>query len=170
MPGTGQPLRLGPFTGGMNTLSDPSAIADSELVDSNNLELDIDGSLICRPPIQEVLNNAGFAERILLIGVALLGGNIYVIGTNSGGVYRWTSNTWTLITNTFTATCMVQYADKIWLIAKPGSANPGGSWDGTVFTAVAAIPKGSAAVVHKERLYVVPGVTTAANSSRLTFS
>lgn len=169
MPG-GQPLRLGPFTGGINTLSDPSAIADSELVDCNNFELDIDGSLLCRPPIQHVLNNAGFAERIVLIGVALLGGNTYVIGSNSGGVYYWTSNSWTLITATFQATCMVQYANKIWLVAKIGSANPGGSWDGTVFTAIAAIPKGAAAVVHKERMYVVPGITATTNDSRLTFS
>lgn len=169
MPG-GQALRLGPFIGGINTLSDPSAIADSELVDSINFELDIDGSLLCRPPIQEIIVNSGFAERILLLGIALLGGNIYVIGSNSGGVYYWTSNSWTLITNTFQATCMAQYMDKIWLVAKPGSANPGGNWDGATFTAVAAIPKGSACIVHKERLFVVPGITTVANSSRLSFS
>lgn len=166
----GQPLRLGPFIGGINTLSDVSAIADSELVDCNNYELDIDGSLICRPPFQEVIDNASFAERIVLIGVALLGGNTYVIGSNSGGVYYWTSNAWTLITATFQATCMVQYADKIWLVARIGSANPGGSWDGTTFTAIAAMPKGAAAVVHKERMYVVPGITATTNASRLTFS
>lgn len=169
MPG-GQPLRLGPFTGGINTLSDTSAIADAELVDCNNYELDIDGSLICRPPFQHVLNNTGFAERIVLIGVALLNGNTYVIGSNSGGVYYWVSNAWTLITNTFQATCMVQYANKIWLVAKIGSANPGGSWDGTTFTAIAAIPKGSAAVIHKERMFVVPGITATTNESRLIFS
>jgi hypothetical protein len=169
MPG-GQPLRLGPFIGGLNTLSDVSAIADSELADCINYELDIDGSLICRPPFQEIIDNAAFAERIVLLGVALLGGNIYVIGSNSGGVYYWVSNVWTLITNTFQATCMVQYADKIWLVAKIGSANPGGSWDGTTFTAIAAMPKGAAAVVHKERMYVVPGLTATLNGSRLIFS
>jgi hypothetical protein len=170
MPSTGQDLRLGPFIGGLNTLSDPSAIADAELADCVNLELDIDGSLVCRPPIQEVLTNTSFAERILLLGVAQISGNTYLIGSNSGGVYYWISNAWTLITNTFQATCMVQYADKAWLIAKPGSANPGGSWDGAVFTAISAIPKGSAAAIHKERLYVVPGASATSNSSRLTFS
>lgn len=169
MPG-GQPIRLGPFIGGINTLSDASAIADVELVDCVNLELDIDGSLLCRPPIQEVIVNSGFSERILLLGMALLNNNTYLIGSNSGGVYHWTSNVWTLITNTFQATAMCQYMDKIWLIAKPGSANPGGSWDGTVFAAVAALPKGSACHIHKERLFVVPGITTVANSSRLSFS
>lgn len=166
----GQQLRLGPFIGGINTLSDTSAIADAELVDCNNLELDIDGSLICRPPIQEIIDNSAFAERIVLLGVALLGGNTYIIGSNSGGVYQWVSNTWTLITSTFQATCMVQYANKIWLVAKFGSANPGGNWDGTTFTAVAAMPKGAAAVVHKERMYVVPGVAATTNESRLIFS
>lgn len=166
----GQPLRLGPFIEGLNTLSDPSAIADAELVDCNNYELDIDGSLICRPPFQEIIDNAGFAERIVLIGVALLGGNTYIIGSNSGGVYFWVSNTWTLITATFQATCMVQYADKIWLVAKIGSANPGGSWDGTTFTTIAAMPKGAAAAIHKERMFVVPGITATTNGSRLIFS
>lgn len=166
----GQPLRLGPFIGGINSNSDPSAIADSELVDCNNFELDIDGSLTCRPPFEEILNNSSFAERIVLLGVAQIGGNVYLIGSNSGGVYYWTSNSWTTITTTFQATCMAQYMNKIWLIAKIGSANPGGSWDGATFTAVAAIPKGSACAIHKERLYVVPGTAATVNESRLTFS
>lgn len=170
MPTGGQPLRLGPFTNGINTLSDQSAIADVELVDCVNYDLDIDGSLLCRPPIQEVIDNSGFAERILLLGVATFSGNNYVIGSNSGGVYYWVSNAWTLITNTFQATCMAQYSSKIWLIAKPGSANPGGSWDGSTFTAVAALPKGSACAINKERLFVVPGVTATSNESRLSFS
>ena len=42
-------LRLGPFVGGINTASDATAVADSELVDCVNFELDIDGSLVGRP-------------------------------------------------------------------------------------------------------------------------
>lgn len=170
MPTKGQPLRLGPFTGGINTLSDPSAIADVELVDCNNFELDIDGSLRCRPPIVEIIDQVSFSERMLLIGIAQLNGNIFIIGSNIDGVWFWTSNTWTRITSTFQATCMVQYMDKIWLVAVPGSANPGGSWDGTTFTAISAMPKGTAATIHRERMFVVAGATSTSNSSRLTFS
>ena len=170
MPSGGQALRLGPFVGALNTLSDPSAIADVELVDCVNFELDVDYSLLCRPPIVEVLDDTTLSERILLIGVASIGSNIYVIGSNSHGVYYWVSNTWTLITNTFEAKAMVQYMDKAWLIAKPGSTNPGGSWDGTTFTAISAMPKGEAATVHKERLFVAAGPHATTNASRLTFS
>lgn len=169
MPG-GQAIRLGPFIGGINSLSDASAIADVELVECKNFELDVDGSLICRPPITEILDNSSFTERILLLGISLLNGSVSIIGSNSDGVYKWVSNSWSLITDTFTATCMVQYMDKIWLIADPSSTNPGGNWDGTTFTAVSAMPKGNSAVIHKERLFVVPGSNASINSSRLIFS
>jgi hypothetical protein len=65
---------------------------------------------------------------------------------------------------------MVQYKDKAWLFAKPGSANPGGSWDGTTFTAVAAMPKCEAATVYKERVYTAPGISATTNTARLQFS
>lgn len=166
----GQSLRLGPFIGGINTLSDASAIADAELVECENLELDIDGSLITRPPIEEIINNASFAERILLLGAVTFSGTTYIIGSNSGGVYYWISNAWTLITSTFQASAVIQYSNKAWLIPIPGSTNPGGSWDGSTFTAITAIPQGSACAIYKERLFVVPGVTATTNASRLTFS
>lgn len=167
----GEALRIGPFTGGLNTGSDPSAVADSELVDCINFELDIDGSLVSRPPFQDFTDLAGtWTERIVIIGVAQFAAATYIIGSNTNGVYQFNAGAWTLITNTFQATCMAQYADKIWLIAKPGSANPGGSWDGTTFTAIAAMPKGEACRVYKERLFVCPGKTSTANTSRLIFS
>lgn len=43
-------LKMGPFIGGINRYSDPSAIADSELVDCVNFDIDLDGSLKSRPP------------------------------------------------------------------------------------------------------------------------
>lgn len=166
----GQPLRLGPFTGALNTASDPTAIADAELVTLNNFELDIDGSLISRTPIQEIQGHINWSERIVMIGEGTFGTDTYVIGSNSTGVYYYLNNVWTLITNTFQATVAIQYADKVYLVSKPGSGN-GGKWDPAGgFVAVAAIPKGQAAVIHKERLYVCPGMDSTSNSSRLSFS
>lgn len=167
----GQPLRLGPFTGGLNTASDPTAIADAELVELTNFELDIDGSLVSRTPVQELQGHINWSERILCIGEGVFNGVHYMIGSNISGVYYYLNSIWTLITNTFQASVAVQYADKVYLVAKPGSANPGGKWDPSGgFVAVAAIPKGQAAAVHKERLFICPGIDAVNNTSRLTFS
>lgn len=166
----GQPLRLGPFVGGLNIASDPTAIADAELVELTNFELDIDGSLLSRTPIQEQQGHVGWVERIICIGEAIFGTDHYVIGSNSSGVYHYLNGTWTAITTTFQAAVAIQYADKVYLVSKPGSGN-GGKWDPVGgFVAVAAIPKGQAAVVHKERLFICPGSSSTTNTSRLSFS
>jgi hypothetical protein len=44
-------LKIGPFAGGINNYSNASAIADSELVDCINFDIDLDGSLKSRPPM-----------------------------------------------------------------------------------------------------------------------
>ncbi len=171
MSSKGPELRLGPFEGGLNTTSDPTNIADVELVTCTNFELDIDGSLKSRPAFKELAGAGGFTERIVLLLDANFAGTHYLIGSNSNGVYYYNTGAWTLITNTFQSLAAVQYNNLVYLIAIPGSANPGGKWSpGGGFTAVAAIPKGSAAVTHKDRLYVVPGTTASTNASRLTFS
>lgn len=165
-------LRIGPFTGGLNTLDDPSAIADTELTECLNMELSIDNSLKSRPPIRTTFDLSGtWTERILIIGVGVFTAGTYIIGSNTNGVYQFSGGAWTLITNTFQAACMVQYADQVWLISKPGSANPGGIWDPSGgFVAKANLPQGGAAVVYKERLFVCPGKNATSNTSRLVFS
>lgn len=167
---SGAPIRLGPFTGGLNTASDPTAIADAELTECHNFELDIDGSLISRTPYQEELGHPLWTERILIIGTAIFAGNYYFIGSNASGVYYKLDDQWFLISAAFQASVAIQYADKVYLVPHPSSGS-GGKWDPIGgFTTVAAIPKGQAAVVHKERLYIVPGVDSTINSSRLVFS
>lgn len=168
----GEPVVLGPFLGGLNKASDPSIINDAEVSECINFELDLDGSLVSRPPFTVHSGAGSFTERIVFLGVAVFSAGTYIIGSNTNGVYRWVpGGAWTLITNTFQARAAVQYADKVWLIAKPGSANPGGSWDPIGgFVADADIPKGEAAVVYKERLFVAPGYAAVGNSNRLWFS
>lgn len=170
MPSSGQPLRLGPFLGGLNTGSDPTAIADAELATCQNMELDIDGSLISRPPFKESTGPGGITERFITLCDAVFSGIHYLIVSNSNGVYYYSGGSWGTITTTIQCYCAVQYADRVYLVARPGSANPGGKWDGATFTAVAAIPKGMAAVIHKERLFIVPGTLSTTNASRLSFS
>ncbi len=167
----GETLQIGPFIGGINSQSDPTAISDEELVDCINLELEQSGSLVVRPPIQTITQTGILGtERLLLLGVITLAGIEYVIGSNDGGVFYRTTGDWQLITNTFEAAAMVQYDGKAWLVPKIGETNPGGSWDGTTFTADADIPQGGAAAVYKERMFIVPGFLATTNDSRIRFS
>lgn len=169
---TGEPIRLGPFVGGMNILSDPTALQDTEVVDAVNLELDLDGSYIARPPFF-TLSSPGSGGHIKLLGYYVDGTNVRLIGVNTSGLWHYSSGAWSFITGTagIDSTCMVQYDDKAWVVATPGSTNPGGSITGITFAAVAALPRGGSAVVHKERMYVVPGPSiTGANSTVVKFS
>ena len=167
------PVKIGPFVGGLNTYSPPSAVADNEFVDVLNFDIDLDGSLYSRAPFRRTDTEPELpgSGSFMLLGWYIDGttGTCYLIGSSSSGTYVRNESTglWSTITTTFGATCMVQYAGKAWLIANPASANPGGSWTITGFVANANLPKGTSAVVYKERLFVA-GSTT--NPNRVYFS
>ena len=46
-------MTIGPFVKGLNTFSDPSAVPDDGLAELLNMELDLDGSLMSRPPFHD---------------------------------------------------------------------------------------------------------------------
>lgn len=170
--GQSQAIRLGPFTGGINTASDPTAVADSELVDCVNFELDIDASLVSRPPIVETVNNsAAWTERIVMIGRANLAGVEYVIGSNVDGTYAFDGSTWTLIKSQLQARIALQFQDFVFIPAITGSLENGGYWDGSTFTTDVNMPRGESAVFHKARMFIAPGLSssgTAAHQLRYT--
>lgn len=181
MPGTA--LRLGPFVGGINAQGDSTAIGDSELVDCVNFELDLDGALISRPPIQSTTDdNGNWTERIVMIGVGVFSGTQYLIGSNVDGIFAFNvgSDTWSTITTSFRATSMVQYNDFLYFLAVPGATNsisrwsPGGGFTNiapaNLHTMMGGDRGGGALVVYKERLFIIPGLDKANNSSRLIFS
>jgi len=177
MPAGGQDLRLGPFIGGLNTSSDPSAIKDTELAICDNFDIDQDGALTCRPPIVSLLDGPVAAQNLDLLGYFVdANGANWLIGSTDNAVYYLGSGAWVQITTGFRARAMVQYLNKAWLVAEPGSASNGGSWVPTTvgaagtFTTIASMPKGAAAGIYKERLFVVPGQLATTNESRLTFS
>lgn len=177
----GQPLRLGPFLGGLNTSSDPTAVADSELVDCVNLELDLDGSLISRPPIQSTTDMSGtWTERIILLGVGVFSGSNYIIGANGNGTFYFNSGSWTTISLTFQAVSMVQYNNRVYLLSEPNATNSIASWSPTLgftnlapanlHTMMGADRGGGSLTIFKERLFIVPGRSKVNNQSRLIFS
>ena len=66
-------VQLGPFMKGLNTFSDPSAVPDDGLAELLNMELDLDGSLVSRPPFHDTeiglpLDSTG---NMVLLGLRL---------------------------------------------------------------------------------------------------
>lgn len=166
---SGDPIRLGPFVGGINQLSDPTALQDNELVDAVNLELDLDGSYKGRPAFfDRAAPSTGTNLRFL--GYYITAAHTRLIAANSSGVWSFESGVWTVVsgTSTVTAAAMVQYDDKAYIVADVTSAGAGGYIDDSLtYTVQSAIKKGGAAVVHKERLFVVPGPNQTGSNATL---
>ena len=175
------PVRLGPFAGGLNTYSDPSSIGDDEAVELTNVDIVLDGGLQSRTPIvrtRSFTDGGAFRKNFKILGTYISpAGKEYVIftcinavgGGNYTSYYNVTDDIFGDVTNTFIASAMVKYQNKLWLVSPTGGAGPGGSWDGTTFTAVAAMPRGSTATVYKERMFIGTGILDT-NPSRVYFS
>ena len=170
MPGT--PIQVGPFVGGLNTFSDPTAIADNELTVCNNFELDLDGSLKSRPPIQDLgidfpLAATGDIEFLGTFQVSQT--ESYLLASDGDSrTYYFNGSVWVLITDTIAAAGFVQFDDKAWLTAPVGSTNPGGYW--TVaggFVADANMPEGECIVSFKGRLWIAEGRDSTNQGTRL---
>ena len=173
-------VKIGPFSGGLNTYSEPAGVADKEVVAIKNFDIDLDGSLISRNPFY-FKNSAnaipGVGETKLLGWYIATDNKKFLIASNTTGTYALdysNSNAlgaWVTITTTFSATSMVQYANKAYLVASPSSANPGGSWEPTGgFTAIAGMAKGTTATVYKERMFIAGGQPDPVNANRVFFS
>lgn len=155
----GEPLRLGPFVSGINHLSDPTALQDTELADAVNLDLDLDGSYIARPPFYDVADPSS-GDDFRILGWYVTDAHVRLIAYTSTSLWSYETGAWTAIVGTggVKATCMVQYDNKAYVIATPDSANDGGSIDDALaWTSGPTIKRGGAAVIHKERLFIVPG-------------
>lgn len=167
----GSPVKIGPFTGGLNTYSDPTMIADGECADLINLDIDLDGSLINRPSIKVALSSGGLGA--VLLGTYVSDTEIYYIIRDAANVVRaHTISSGVPFVTIVTADIsgVVQYMNKLWLIAKPGGITNGGSWDPVAgFTSVPAVPRGESAAIYKERLFIGSG-PLATNGNRVNFS
>lgn len=169
-----QPVKIGPFTGGLNIYSDPSAIGDTECADINNFDIDLDGTLVSRPPVTMIAGTATANGWTILGYFTWTNGVVYIIFSlkQASGTYFYNTSTlaFTLITATISATSMVQYANKVFLVSPPTSGNPGGSWDPTAgFATIATMPHGVTACLYKERMYIGSGIEHT-TPSRLFFS
>lgn len=169
-----EPLVIGPFAGGLNTYDDPTAVRDTELVECLNWDPGLEGSLRSRPPFQNLGTpmTLGPTGDMTFLGFfyTASGGFHLIASDGSSKTYHYVSGVWTVITNTFAASAMVQFDNKAWLVAPVGSTNPGGYWAPSGgFTADADMPKGDTIVAHKSRLWVSPGRGNP-NGTRLYYS
>jgi hypothetical protein len=168
----GAPIQVGPFIGGLNTFSDPTAIADNELVECVNFELDLDGSLKSRPPIEDLGVDfpLGATGDIEFLGTYEVNAtqNYLIASDGLSSTYYFDGSAWVLITNTVAAAGFVQFDDKAWLVAPVGSTNPGGYWETSGgFTALADMPKGELIVTFKDRLWIAEGRDSTNQGTRL---
>lgn len=174
---------LGPFVGGLNKASDASAIADNELSKLVNFNVDLDGSLVCRPPIAQIpFTGPVGLGRLLIIGSANIDGTPYLIASTLNGIrafkvsatvtggIEWMDSI--LIHSSLISDCAIQLHNVVYILARPDSPVNGGTWDGTTFSADSTAVKGSAALFFKGRVFVAPGAyhTTHPASSQLIFS
>lgn len=161
--------KLGPWSGGLNDILEPSAIGDDELADIINFEQEQDGSLVNRPAIV-----ADAALPVVGADHTLLGPDFYITSTATYAVftvgattriYDIVLKTWTQIA-TFKASGWVQYDNKIVLICE---TQAGGYWEAGVFTATATMPLGSDIVFFKERLWAF-GIKGTSSATTVWFS
>ncbi len=163
------------FSGGLNIGSDPALIADNELIDCLNLELDLDGALVSRPAIQ--LTYGGVLNpRMFVIGSVVFSGVTYMFGTCGGKTYVTNNfgSSWTELNpagSSRECKSMEVYNNTVWLPATPLSSSGGISWTpgGGAVEAI-TMPRAEKCVVHKNRLYLCPGDSAIGNESRLYFS
>lgn len=151
------PVRIGPFVGGMNTYSGPSAIADNEAVELLNVDIDLDGAIKSRPPV-ETFSPPISNQASHVIGIyRSITDVVYIIYAFDSNVYAFdtSSQTWVSIVAA-TATACVQYNDKLYIVLKPsGTTQGGGKWDPTGgYVAIAAMPRGFDACIYKERMFI----------------
>ena len=155
----GQPVKIGPFVGGMNTYSGPSTIADNEAVQLLNLDVDLDGSLLSRPGVAVTAGpSTGVLSHALGVYRAKTG-EVYIVyaSGNTLRAYNTATSSWTaVISSAGPFTSAVQYNDFLYLTIKPsGVATGGAKWDPVGgYVAVATMPRGYDSCVYKERMFV----------------
>lgn len=162
---------LGPFSGGINTVSDEGSTSPNEVVDCVNFDIKLDGYMVSRPPITK-LSAAPWATNLAFLGYLTTDTNTYMLGSlGSQGIYKslGETNSWSIINPNIKATAAAQYLGEMFFVNAGTAAAPsgGGKWDGTTFTLQPNIPLGNGGIVFKDRMWVF-GVGV--NASRLYWS
>jgi hypothetical protein len=183
-------LKIGPYAGGINRYSDVSAIADNEMADCVNFDIDLDGSLKSRPPWRLLYGN-GLTPAIpsstvynsfqLVLGsytynsirmifyhsdianAGAAGCSVYFVDGPSAGTINF------IASGTFSKS--IRYGDKVYIIPDVKNSNDNGiEYDLTNNTfSTAPLKRGYSCSVYKDRLWI-SGRRGLTPESRLFFS
>lgn len=192
MTGAIQELKIGPFSGGINFHADKSAIADSEMVDCVNFDIDLDGSLVARPPwtlmhsdlLPTMTDSTNLFSFANILGTVYYGSNRMVFYQNYSadvttinsvyiyyldGVHAGSSVLITTLPKVF-YTKIIRNENTLYFIPQPDSSGGGASYDLTtgVGAAIAGMPGGNQAIIYKSSMYIGGGKST--NRSRIFYS
>jgi hypothetical protein len=166
MPGT--PYPLGPFTAGMNNISEEATVDDNQVTLAKNLELDFDGSYRSRPAIVADAATPVGGQQLTALGYYVRDdGTTFLVCTTNAKTWLYD-----IETKAFTeiwankASGFCQRENKVVLISESVA---GGYWEGGTFTATASMPVGSQIVVYQDRLWAV-GVPGTSLQNRVYFS
>lgn len=178
--GRSQKIPLNLWSGGLNNVNDLSTMADNELGQLDNLEIDVNGYLKARPPIVKVSTSAP-AGKVEILGYYANAGVTYVVAAVTGDgtyLYNTTANTWGTRITTIVGSGCVQYNNELFICS---STTNGGFWNGTTFTVLNAayyatdgaykkMPAGEQILLHKERLFIISNETGKQPGARVFFS
>lgn len=151
------PVAIGPFTGGLNNYSDPSAIGDNECAQISNFDIDLDGTLVTRPPIirDAIMTGTGLYVNVLAVYVEALTGTEYIVYSvhNATRAYNTSTKVASTISD-YVFTSAVMYKDLLWMVTENENEN-GAYWSPTTAAqGVPDMPKGVSVTVYKERLFI----------------
>lgn len=167
-----EPLVITEFAGGLNNVSDITTLRDDELYRMENFELDANGTLVSRPPIEQVAGSPVSGETIDLHGYFVdSNGDINLVVSCASGTYLYDveAETYTQITS-IVASGAAQYGDDLYVCS---ATQAGGYYNGTTFiqlnSGAQPMPKGEQIFLYKSRLFMVSRETSS-NKTRIYFS
>jgi hypothetical protein len=166
MPGT--PYPLGPFTAGMNNISEEATIDDNQVTLAKNLELDFDGSFKSRPAIRASYGTPVAGQQVEALGFYVREDNVtFLVATTDAKTWICQVDTgaWTEIWSS-KAAGYAQYDNHIVLCS---TVVPGIRWEAGTQTAIPNMPAGSDIILYQSRFWVY-GVKGTDFQNRLWFS
>lgn len=151
MPGT--PYPLGPFTAGMNNISEEATVDDNQVTLARNLELDFDGSFKSRPAIKAAYDSPVVGQQIDALGYYVRDDNVtFLVATTDTKTWLCQVDTgaWTEIWAA-KASGFAQYDNHVVLCSE---TVPGIRWEGGAGTSIPAMPTGSDIVLYQARFWI----------------
>lgn len=161
----GEPVAIGPFFGGLNDAMDPSNIEDNQCSILHNFDVDLDGSVVTRPPfvLRSVPAGPLSWHPITTYSFADVPYMIFAARSNAVTTREMliaenldTGDRTTIVNNDLSVRFIdaLQYDDKLYVLSETDEVNAGVWTPSAGWTSIGPLPRGIAMTVYKERLFV----------------